>query len=148
MRTQVARAVQSVPQVRFVVASRLPRWPVWAVALTVVWAGLAAGTAFLSDYLNRPIELCLLKRLTGIPCPTCGSGRAAAAILHGQFVQGWLFNPLVVTLSAVAIAVLLLRLLTGRTIQLRLSRRNRILAWILLAAATLVNWIYVIIRVG
>lgn len=63
--------------------------------------GLAlAGHAWLLYYLvwGGPEESSLLacptRRLTGIPCPACGTTRSAAALSHGQFELALWTNPL------------------------------------------------------
>lgn len=37
--------------------------------------------------------VCLFKRATGIPCPSCGSTRSVLAILNGHFNEALLINP-------------------------------------------------------
>lgn len=37
---------------------------------------------------------CLLRKFTGIPCPSCGCTRSLAAWTHFDFEQALLFNPL------------------------------------------------------
>lgn len=39
-------------------------------------------------------EVCLLKKITNLPCPSCGTTRSVAAILNGDFGQAFLINPL------------------------------------------------------
>lgn len=40
------------------------------------------------------ISLCLFKKVTGIPCPSCGTTRGINAILHREWLQALLYNPL------------------------------------------------------
>jgi len=37
--------------------------------------------------------VCILKRTTGIPCPSCGSTRSILSLLHGDLVAALLWNP-------------------------------------------------------
>jgi hypothetical protein len=37
--------------------------------------------------------VCLFKRITGIPCPSCGSTRSVLSILNGDFVAALFWNP-------------------------------------------------------
>jgi hypothetical protein len=39
-------------------------------------------------------DLCFVRRVLGVPCPTCGMTRAFCAISHGRFVEATRFNPL------------------------------------------------------
>jgi len=80
------------------IATREPRradrqlaWVWFAVAVAApllawAWVGVGLGTPG-----------CAFHRLTGIPCPTCGSSRAVVAALHGHLVEAFLWNPLVTT---------------------------------------------------
>jgi hypothetical protein len=47
------------------------------------------GTPFL-----RP---CVFRSLTGVPCPTCGTTRAATAFLDGNLIAAFTANPLAAT---------------------------------------------------
>lgn len=38
--------------------------------------------------------MCLMKYVTNIPCPSCGSTRAILSILRGKYSQGFYQNPL------------------------------------------------------
>lgn len=80
------------------------------------------------------IVLCPLKRLTGVPCPTCGATRAVLALVHGRFVESLQINPLVVLIIC-ALPVLWLF-------------RFRLCTWIwaVLSVAVVCNWAYVIFR--
>ena len=59
-------------------------------------------TAVLSSLALRPLWLalapnlrpCIFRSLTGIPCPTCGTTRAATAFLSGDLSGAFIANPL------------------------------------------------------
>ena len=57
-----------------------------AVALRPVWLALTPHL--------RP---CVFRSLTGIPCPTCGTTRAATAFLNGDLLTALAVNPLAAT---------------------------------------------------
>jgi hypothetical protein len=65
--------------------------------VAVLWGVLAV-----SSVLLRPLWLtlapllpsCPFRSLTGIPCPSCGTTRAAMALLHGDIVAALTLNPL------------------------------------------------------
>lgn len=39
------------------------------------------------------IDLCMMHRFTGAPCPGCGMTRSGANMLRGNFVRAWQFHP-------------------------------------------------------
>lgn len=45
------------------------------------------------DNKNQPV-ICLFKKATGLPCPSCGSTRAVVDLLNGQFWEAIHHNPL------------------------------------------------------
>ena len=65
--------------------------------LAFLWLGAAASALAL-----RPLWLavapllqpCVFRSLTGLPCPTCGTTRAATAFLDGHLIAALAANPL------------------------------------------------------
>lgn len=132
----------------FVHVSRWPRWPIWAVLLVIVWLSLGGATIWLSSHLDREVTLCLLKRITGLPCPTCGFTRGGLCVLSGHPIRAWLYNPLLFSVLSLFIAVTGIRILFARSLRIRLTRTERTVAWLLAAVLFAANWVYVIIYVG
>lgn len=50
---------------------------------------------------------CYFRDLTGLYCPGCGSGRAVAATLRGDFLQAFRWNPMLYLLGIPSMAVLI-----------------------------------------
>jgi hypothetical protein len=118
------------------------------VLLILVWLGFGAGVIWLSKYLDRPIQLCLIKRLTGVACPTCGFTRGALSLLYGQVGQAWLYNPLLYSVFAVFFAATAVRIIFARSVRISLTSTERFVAWILGITLFFANWVYVIFYVG
>ena len=57
-------------------------------------AALLALAAFLPADHPLPVALCPLKRMTGIPCPTCGMTRAFCNAVQGHWGSSLLWHPL------------------------------------------------------
>ena len=45
-------------------------------------------------YRNNPIEVCLIKHVTNMPCPSCGTTRSVMSLSHGNFIEALSINPL------------------------------------------------------
>lgn len=43
---------------------------------------------------NKYVDVCLIKRATNIPCPSCGSTRSVISLTNGDFIEAFDFNPL------------------------------------------------------
>jgi hypothetical protein len=61
-----------------------------AVAAGIVGGGwlIASGTGLVA------FTPCLVKHVTGMPCPTCGATRAALAFIQGDVGAAFLLNPI------------------------------------------------------
>jgi len=109
-----------------------------AVGIAAVLACHALGFAF-----------CPLKRLTGIPCPSCGTTRACLRLLHGDWRGALAMQPLAMVLLFAGLpAGLLAWALLGRQ-RLRALWTAFWARWwakALAAAVLLLDWAYVIAR--
>ncbi len=76
---------------------------------------------------------CPFISLFHVPCPSCGSSRAFAALSEGHLIQAWSFNPLV--MSAIPLGTL------GFLLRDRLARYAR-WGWPVLSGAVILNWVY------
>lgn len=118
---------------------RSPPVPLLAVLLGV--AGLV------SVWVVRDaegVELCHIKRVTGVPCPTCGTTRGVLAALEGRPLDAWLWNPLVFSVASIVAGLLLLRVVAQRRVVLELSAHGRRWAWAAAALTLLANWLYLL----
>jgi len=134
-------------RIEFEKTMRLPRWAIWPVVFGGIWLALAAAVQFLYRGHGAHVVLCPLKRVVGLPCPTCGATRSALSFLSGNVADAVLYNPLVFAAGAVLFVVLLIRLVFARQVRVYVRGRQRLAACVLLAAVLLGNWIYVI-RMG
>lgn len=82
---------RSTPSLRWVAASIAAS----ALAISFVWTPSALPK----------LEMCLMRRFTGIPCPGCGLSRAFCAISHGDLAAAWSFNPFGFAFYVLAIAL-------------------------------------------
>jgi len=42
---------------------------------------------------NKSLSVCLIKHLTNIPCPSCGSTRAIVSLVKGNVIEALKINP-------------------------------------------------------
>lgn len=43
---------------------------------------------------NKSVEVCLIKHVTNIPCPSCGSTRSIMYLTEGNFIEALRINPM------------------------------------------------------
>ena len=138
----------NVMKIEVVQVCRRPPWPRWAVLIVLLWMGLGAAAVLLIAHLDRPVELCLIKRCTGVACPTCGFTRGALSFLQGRVVRAWRYNPLLFSVLGLFFAATAVRVIFARSVRISLTGTERLIAWILVFALFLANWIYIIFYVG
>ena len=96
------------------------------------------------------VRLCLFHRLTGLPCLTCGSTRAAAALASGDVAGAFARQPLAVAVAACLVAASALYsaflVLGRRVVAVRLEPVERRLACLAIVALALLNWLYLVWR--
>jgi hypothetical protein len=110
----------------------------------LLWLGLVAANELIKPPGASAAPLCNFRRITGVPCPTCGSTRAVLAAGGGHVLEAFTLNPLLMAAVTAASIWLLLRLILGAKVKLPLNQRQRRIAWIVAAIALLANWVYVI----
>ncbi len=127
---------------------RRPQWPVWAVIVVLGWLALGGAAVWLSSYHDRVVSLCLIKRFTGLPCPTCGFTRGVLSLLSGRPGQMWLYNPLLFSVLALFFLATGIRIFFGHTVTIRLARMERAIVWLIVGVLFAANWVYIIFYVG
>jgi hypothetical protein len=103
---------------------------------------------------NSDINLCLIKKTTGIPCPSCGSTRAVVLISQGDFIQALHVNPIgfIVVICMLLIPIgLFVDLLTRRKTLFDFYLRTEAILRkpgnaIMLAIIVTMNWIWNIFK--
>ena len=118
-----------------------------ATVFALVFALL--GTAgVIRLWLPLPLPPCLFHRITHLPCPSCGSTRAALALLRLDLAQAFAWNPLA---AAIAIGCAIFtawafvsRLFSLASPAVELEPRDRLPLGIALALAIAANWAYLV----
>jgi len=119
----------------------------------LLWSlvGLGAlGLAFAWTKVGSPALLvCPLRAVTGLPCPTCGSTRAWAALLDGRLGDAARLNPLVfattLALPPYAVYGLTVAAASLPRIRIQLGRSGRAALRILVALVGATLWLFLII---
>ena len=117
--------------------------------LGMFWGGSALAAIVLSPWaelIARGLPICPWKRLLGIPCLSCGSGRAALALARFEFTEALVTYPLPTLAWTLFIAGGLLAgaaALLGRGVP-SLPARLSGWMWVWLGALVLANWVYLI----
>lgn len=68
---------------------------IYATVLLACVAGygwIAFNLIYNTPFKNAP-QVCLVKRITSMPCPSCGTTRAVLAISKGDFTEAARINP-------------------------------------------------------
>lgn len=71
----------------------MARQPLARVGLGYVFIGVVA-VALAAVHIRRPATVCLLRSVTGVPCPFCGGTTAAVDLGRGHLAAGVAASPL------------------------------------------------------
>lgn len=115
---------------------------------------VAYGFLIANMPLSPPASSCYFVNFFGIPCAGCGGSHALQAMIHGEGIKAFLFNPLVavfmpviLTLGSLALLDLVLNkrilVLLMNTFQSGLRNRKFSLG---LAGLLMVHWAYIIFK--
>jgi len=109
---------------------------------------LIAGARMFSDFIPD-LPPCLFRRLTGIPCLTCGGTHCIQALSQVNLVSAFQFNPLIM-LGILIMIVFSLSVVGGfvikRRFRVELSTSELWGLRIGLIIIVCLNWIYLIVR--
>jgi len=87
---------------------------------------------------------CLFRRVTGHPCPTCGTTRMVVSICRGRIAEAAVRNPLMFVVTALAAGAVVLRVVFARRLVLHTSALAGRAVAAALIIAVLVNWTYLL----
>ena len=116
----------------------------------VLWIPLSAFV-LAGVLLSRLPVFCLFHRLTGLPCPACGSFRCAEYLAAGQIREAWLTQPLAATFVLLAVVYMVYSwiVVLFQLPRLRVEGLTRRGWWLiagLSGSAVLANWVYIVLH--
>lgn len=123
---------------------------------TLLSTACAAGYIWLAvtyyQQVTKSMEpvVCIFKRITHIPCPSCGSTRSVLSLMKGNLLDAWLWNPfgiLLMTILVVSPFWILYDLVSLKSTLLNTYLKTELFLkrkWIAIPAILLVlmNWIW------
>jgi len=117
--------------------------------LFLVVSSVAAASCFVWLASGLPWPGCWFRRLTGVPCPTCGATRSALLLAHGDLMGALRHNPLIfacyagtIILNLYCAGVLLFQFPRLRLAGLPSNVKHCLC--ILVLAAVALNWLYLL----
>lgn len=135
---------------KFVLISKQRRYvaPRSAIAAAVALVLLGIAAAATPGHEGGPV-VCPFRAVTGLPCPTCGTVRAAGLILRGHVGEGFRTNPLGTAAMIVAaplfLALWMANATRGWALRVDASARERSALWATGALVLASNWAYVLL---
>lgn len=113
------------------------------VVLAIAWGALVLVAVIASANTGAEIKTCHFLAATDVPCATCGGTRAALALFGGNIGGALHHNPLITLTLLLGLAAVALRVVGGRQIVCKFSRRGWTCFTLFLIMAVALNWYYV-----
>jgi len=118
--------------------------------LALLWLAAAVSVVALRPLwltLAPHLPTCVFRGLTGVPCPTCGTTRAATAFLNGEPAAAFAANPMAALAGLIFVVGAPLATAWAMTKKDMPLFTGRLPMWTRVAAVSLIglNWIYVIV---
>jgi len=120
----------------------------------IIYGGIALavlGFAWLFPVLSFAPQ-CMFRKLTGLPCPTCGATRSVVHLVHGDISHAFIMNPLAAAGVLIAIFFFFYSIITllfelPRFRVLLRESESKAIRW---GSATLLlaQWIYLVVRLS
>ena len=114
------------------------------LTVLVIAVGLVTASFLLPEHRPLPFELCMLHRLTGLDCPTCGLTRSVCLFARGEWRASLSMHPaggLVFSSLAVACPWIVGEAAANRDLGSTAKRRLVALAFVVGAALSVLVWI-------
>jgi hypothetical protein len=94
------------------------------------------------------LHACVFRSLTGIPCPSCGTTRAATAFLEGDLMTAFINNPLAALAGLLFVVGAPIAVIWTTAKMSIPSLSNPLPPWVRIGAVFLIaaNWLYLIVR--
>ena len=119
----------------------LDLFQIWGIVSIVLFV-----IARFFPFFKYNIPLCTFRRVTGIPCPTCGMTTCFIYLTHFKILEGFKASPLgtlVFTFSLLCVVYLFLTLfLKFPKVKILMSRREKGIFMLIVVLLLLLNWIY------
>jgi hypothetical protein len=113
--------------------------------------GVIALTGLFAAYYVPVLDIapgCVLKGITGLPCPSCGSTRSIVHLAHGNVIASVAMNPLMSLLLIGAVLFFLYSfgtlVLGMRRVHIKLLENEKKMVRTISVVVLLVNWLYLI----
>lgn len=113
--------------------------------ILALWGGALLLQAAFAGVSAEPSRLCLFRRVTDLPCATCGGTRATLALMSGRILEAARLNPLVASgwLAAPFAGAWLVVRRTRASPPLSPSLERRL--WIAAGVLLALNWAYLLV---
>ena len=119
------------------------------IACLAGYSWLYYSISSINSYIDG-FEVCLIKRVTTIPCPSCGTTRSVTSLIQGDFLEALYMNPfgfiigviLLITPPWLLIDVSMKRNSLYNTYQKIEFHLKKPQFYIPLTALVLINWVW------